>query len=36
MTQFIDLSISVEPELPSDPPVMIPQIDFGDHKMGAE
>jgi kynurenine formamidase len=36
MTQFIDLSISIEPELPSDPPMMIPQINFVDHKMGAE
>ena len=36
MTQFIDLSISIEPDLPSDPPMMIPKIDYVDHKMGAE
>ena len=26
--RFIDLSISIEPELPSDPPMMIPKIDY--------
>ena len=26
--RFIDLSISIEPDLPSDPPVMIPKIDI--------
>ena len=36
MTRFIDLSMSIEPVLPSDPPMMIPQINFVDHKMGAE
>ena len=36
MTQFIDLSISIEPDLPSDPPMMIPKIYYVDHKMGAE
>lgn len=36
MTRFIDLSISIEPDLPSDPPMMIPKIDYVDHKMGAE
>ena len=36
MTQFIDLSISIESDLPSDPPMMIPKIDYVDHKMGAE
>ena len=36
MTRFIDLSISIEPGLPCDPPMMIPKIDYLDHKMGAE
>jgi hypothetical protein len=26
--RFIDLSISIEPGLPSDPPMMIPKIDY--------
>jgi kynurenine formamidase len=34
--RFIDLSISIEAELPSDPPMMIPQIEYIDHKEGAE
>jgi len=34
--QFIDLSISIEPELPSDPPMMIPSIDYVDHAQGAD
>ena len=34
--RFIDLSISLEPELPSDPPMMIPKINYVDHAMGAE
>ncbi len=34
--RFIDLSISIEPELSSDPPVMIPKIDYMNHDMGAE
>jgi kynurenine formamidase len=34
--RFVDLSIAIEPELPSDPPMMIPQIDYVDHAMGAE
>jgi kynurenine formamidase len=34
--RIIDLSISIEPELPSDPPMMIPKIDFVNHEMGAE
>jgi kynurenine formamidase len=34
--RFVDLSISIEPKLPSDPPVMIPKIDYMDHAMGAE
>ena len=34
--QFIDLSISIEPDLPSDPPMMVPQVEYVDHKAGAE
>jgi len=34
--RFVDLSISIEPELPSDPPMMIPRIDYMDHCRGAE
>jgi kynurenine formamidase len=34
--RIVDLSISIEPELPSDPPMMIPKIDFVNHQMGAE
>ena len=34
--RFIDLSISIEPDLPSDPPVMIPKIQYVDHAAGAE
>ena len=34
--RFVDLSISIEPELPSDPPLMIPKIDYIDHAQGAE
>lgn len=33
---FVDLSIDIEPELPSDPPMMIPQIAYVDHEMGAD
>jgi len=29
MKRFIDLSISIEPNLPSDPPMMIPKIEIG-------
>ncbi len=36
MKRFIDLGISIEPTLPSDPPVMIPKIEYIDHSMGAE
>ncbi len=34
--RFIDLSIAIEPDLPSDPPGMIPEIEYIDHKKGAE
>ena len=34
--RFIDLSISIEPDLPSDPPNMIPRIDYADHVRGAQ
>lgn len=34
--RFIDLSISIEPDLPSDPPVMIPKIEYVDHVEGRE
>ena len=33
---FVDLSISIEAGLPSDPPMMIPKIDYVTHEMGAE
>jgi len=34
--RVVDLSISIEPELPSDPPMMIPKINYIDHEQGAE
>ena len=34
--RFIDLSISIEPDLPSDPPIMIPKVDYINHEIGAE
>jgi kynurenine formamidase len=34
--RFVDLSIAIEPDLPSDPPMMIPKIDYVNHEMGAE
>ena len=33
--RFIDLSIAIEADLPSDPPMMIPKIDYSDHAAGA-
>jgi kynurenine formamidase len=33
--KFVDLSIAIEDGLPSDPPGMIPQIQYMDHKSGA-
>jgi hypothetical protein len=34
--RVIDLSIGIEPDFPSDPPMMIPQIDYIDHAQGTE
>ena len=34
--RFVDLSITLEDGLPSDPPMMIPKIRYMDHKAGAE
>ncbi|MFH1954935.1 MAG: cyclase family protein [Pseudomonadota bacterium] len=34
--RFVDLSIMIEPDLPSDPPMMIPKVDYVDHAQGAE
>jgi kynurenine formamidase len=34
--RIIDLSIAIEPDLPSDPPMMIPRIEYVDHVQGAE
>ena len=34
--RFVDLSICIEPGLPSDPPMMIPKVQYIDHEMGAE
>lgn len=33
--RIVDLSIAIEPLLPSDPPMMIPKIDYLDHTAGA-
>jgi len=33
--RFVDLSIAIEAGLPSDPPMMIPKIDYADHMAGA-
>jgi len=33
--RIVDLSIAIEPSLPSDPPIMIPKIDYIDHNIGA-
>ena len=35
-TQFIDLSVTIEADLPSDPEMMIPLIDYVDHALGAQ
>lgn len=34
--RFVDLSIGIEPDLPSDPPMMIPRIEYVYHAAGAE
>jgi len=34
--RFVDLSLPIETGLPSDPPMMIPKIDYVDHTQGAE
>jgi len=34
--RFIDLSIAIEAGLPSDPPMMIPEVSYIDHEQGAE
>jgi kynurenine formamidase len=34
--RFVDLSIAIESNLPSDPPIMIPKIDYMGHVAGAE
>lgn len=34
--RYVDLSIDIEPDLPSDPPMMIPRIHYVDHAAGAE
>lgn len=36
MGRIIDLSIAIEAGLPSDPPQMIPEIEYWDHRRGAE
>lgn len=33
--RFVDLSIAIEANLPCDPPMMIPKIEYVDHAMGA-
>lgn len=35
-SKIVDLSIAIEPDLPSDPEMMIPKIDYADHTAGAE
>jgi len=34
--EYIDLSVTIEGDLPSDPPFMIPEIRYTDHKEGAK
>jgi kynurenine formamidase len=35
-SKIVDLSIAIEPDLPSDPEMMIPKIDYADHIAGAK
>ncbi|MBF0555637.1 MAG: cyclase family protein [Nitrospirae bacterium] len=35
MRRIVDLGITIEDGLPSDPPMMIPAIDYVDHRKGA-
>ncbi len=34
--RLVDLSVTIESDLPSDPPMMIPKIDYEDHLRGSE
>jgi kynurenine formamidase len=36
LKRFVDLSIAIEARLPSDPPMMIPKIEYVDHTVGAK
>ena len=31
--KFIDISVALESGIPSDPPIMLPEIDYFDHSM---
>jgi len=34
--KFIDLSVTIEHDLPSDPPGLLPKVQYMDHKLGAQ
>ena len=34
--RFVDLSISIESDLPSDPPITVPKVEYADHEAGAK
>ncbi|MBS4161649.1 cyclase family protein, partial [Klebsiella pneumoniae] len=34
--QIVDLSVSLKGGIPSDPPGFIPEIEYADHKQGAQ